>query len=559
MTITKILLPAIETGRFQFSRNAPRSKRTQPLDLPVWTSRHRAWLAPERAFDLERHRYLQALYAERSRHVVLMKAGQMGASEYLISYALHACDQRDATALYVFPTDTHVSDFSAERLGSAIEASDYLNSIVVDGSQSGNKRGADRVTLKRVRNRFIYLRGGQIKPNGKAPQLKSIAADVLILDEVDELDPRAPTIARKRLGHSRLGEERLVSTPTYPGLGIHAEWLESDRRHWHLRCAHCGERQPPAIEQVVSEWDELGRPIAWHGQDEGRAYVACRKCGRELDRLGEGEWVAEYPQRAVVGYHFSKLFSAQTDLLSVVENLDTVDETERREAFNQDLGLPYKPKGGNLDAETLDACRREYAHGARRETPCYMGVDVGRVLHVAVRSHADKETGERRQLFAGDVPNWDELGRLMQRFAPRAVVIDALPETTKAREFQAQYAKGRVFLAYYTSQAVGSKKEEFADWNNKEWVVNLDRTRVLDQTLARFYDGSNTLPANARDVRDYYNQMAAPVRVLEKDSKGQQVARYVETGPDHFAHAEAYCTAAAACPIAAGWARGASG
>ena len=79
-------------------------------------------------------------------------------------------------------------------------------------------------------------------------------------------------------------------------------------------------------------------------------------------------------------------------------------------------------------------------------------------------------------------------------------------------------------------------------------MVNLDRTRTLDRTLSRFYDGLNTLPAYARNLKDYYAHLTAPVRVLETGRDGQQVARYVESGPDHLAHAENYCTAAMHAP-----------
>jgi len=87
------------------------------------------------------------LYNQTSRRVVVRKASQVGVSEYLVSHALWSADQRSATVLYVFPTDKHVSDFSSARVGPAIEASAYLDAIIVEGGE----RGADRVTLKRVR------------------------------------------------------------------------------------------------------------------------------------------------------------------------------------------------------------------------------------------------------------------------------------------------------------------------------------------------------------------------------------------------------------------------
>jgi len=517
------------------------------LDLLTWMVLHRRKLQPGVPLDMARHRYLVDIYNETAQRVVLYKAGQMGVSEYLVSYALHAADQRQATPLYVFPTESDVSDFSSARIGPAIEASPYLSSIIIEGAAIGGKRGADRVTLKRVGDRFLYLRGGKVDPDGTATQLKSIAADVLILDEVDEMDPRAPAIAEKRLGHSDIAEVREASTPTYSGRGIHAGWLKSDQREWHVRCAHCGEWQSLSINQVVVEWDQLGRPVRWHGQAESRAWVACRKCGREVDRVSAGQWIAARPGVDIAGYHLTKLFSPATSLLDVVKALDTVDETRRKEAFNQDLGEPYTPRGGKLTETMLDDCRREYAHGPRKGLACWMGVDVGKMLHVVIRSF-DPEAGERPQIWAGGIESWKELGHTVQRFNPTVIVIDALPETTKAREFQAGFASGRVWLAYYTQQKVGTKHIEPQQWSWDDGVVNLDRTRTLDEMFADVVAGVATLPAHARDIRDYYDHLQAPVRVLEAGAGGIQVPRYVESGPDHFAHAENYARVAVSAP-----------
>ncbi|RPI64254.1 MAG: hypothetical protein EHM48_01145 [Planctomycetaceae bacterium] len=518
------------------------------LDLLTWSTLRRASLKTGTIFDLVRHRYLRDIYATTAREMCIYKASQMGASEYAVSYALHAADERDATVLYVFPTDTHVSDFSAARIGPAIEASPYLESIVVEGGAAagggdGRKlRGADRVTLKRIRNRFMYLRGGQVTPKGMAPQLKSIDADVLVLDEVDEMDPRAPSIAEKRLGHSSIGEQRWISTPTYHGIGIHAKWLESDQREWHVKCDACNDLQPLTIDRLVVEWDDLGRPTRWNDA------LLCRKCSAPLNHLGPGQWVAAFPGRDVIGFHLTKLFSSTVRLIDIVRALDTTDETKRREAYNQDLGEPYTPRGGQLTDIILDDCRREYAHGPVRGEKTVMGVDVGKVLHVVIRGPANPETGERPQRFAGEVESFEELGRKMKTFDVERAVIDALPETRKAREFQEAFKPGIVWVAYYVSQKTGLRTSDPSHWDADKGVVNLDRTRLLDMTFSRFYEQENTIPGYARDVRDYYAHLKAPVRTLEDGPGGEKVAVYIESGPDHLAHAENYCTVASMTP-----------
>jgi hypothetical protein len=129
----------------------------------------------------------------------------------------------------------------------------------------------------------------------------------------------------------------------------------------------------------------------------------------------------------------------------------------------------------------------------------------------------------------------------------KRAVIDALPETRKARELQSALRGIQIWLAYYVQLKTGSKNVESEAWDIDKSVVNLDRTRTMDQMYARFFDGKNTLPGFARDVQNYYDQMKAPVRVLE-DNNGEKIARYIETGADHFAHAENYCAVASKSP-----------
>lgn len=512
--------------------------------LLKWTEQYRQYLAPGKVFDTEGHRYMTAIYAEDNYpEVVMCKAGQIGASEYLISWLFWNADINNATGLYILPTDGDVSDFSAGRIGPAIEASEYLANIVIGAG--GEQRGADKVTLKRVRDRFIYLRGGKVRPNGSAPQLKSVPADALVLDELDEIDRKAIDLAKQRLGHSAIAATRMASTPTYPGVGIHAEYLNSDQREWHLRCESCGAQQAVTIDRLVREWDELGRPAKWNGDDAG-PFLACVKCDKPLDRLGAGEWVAAYPSRTVRGYALSRLFAAHRPLSEIIQGLSSVDESVRQQTYNQGLGLPYRPSTAHrLTDEILKSCQREYGLGAKPGAT-FMGIDVGRVLHVVIRGR--EADGNRPLRFAGTVQDFDEAARLIEKFGVKRCVVDALPETRQAREFQTAHKSGAVWLAYY----IGAKKEAEAEgWNEDDGVVNLDRTRTLDNLMALFSTAANgepgnTLPANIEAVEDYFSHLKALQRVLHKGRDGNQIPTYVETGPDHFAHAENYCAAAQA-------------
>lgn len=517
----------------------PASPAVERLSLLDWCLEHRPWLKTGLRLDLETHAYLRGLYADECREMVILKAGQMGISEYLLSWLLWNADEHKATGLYVFPTDTHVSDFSAARLGQAIEASPYLADLIVPAFE----RGADRVGLKRVGDRFMYFRGAKVDPKGRAPQLKSIDADALVLDEYDEMDRRAPAIARERLGHSAWAGVRIASTPTYAGVGIHAEFMATDGREWKVRCAHCGNWQTPELSDLIREYDALERPTVWNGM-EGEPYLACRKCQKPLDPTGPGEWVAAHPGREVHGYHVNGLVSPRKHLADIIGGgageqamgLMSTDESKRQQVINQKVGLPYRSTSAvALTDELLDACRRDYALGPR-PGGAFCGIDVGRVLNVVIRG------ADWSQRAAVQLPDFgQQLIDLLVEHGVLATTVDALPETRLARAFQQSLPRGAVWLAYYRDR---SKDMPPMEWKPDEMNVTADRTRTLDATFAQFRRAARgeqgaTLPANARDIVDYYSHLKAPERKLAKDAKGNSVAIYDEGG-----RADHYCLAA---------------
>jgi hypothetical protein len=204
----------------------------------------------------------------------------------------------------------------------------------------------------------------------------------------------------------------------------------------------------------------------------------------------------------------------------------------------------------SLTKAVLDACRREYLLGPR-PGDSYMGIDVGRLLHVVIR--ARQANGEYPLRWAAMIQSFDDASTLMKQFGVRVCVVDALPETRAVRAFQ-KANPGRVWLAYYPDQKKGSKEIEPAQWKQDDGVVNLDRTRTLDTMFGRFIaaargDPGNSLPINTDGLPDYYDHLKAPERVLRDSADGNQVAVYVESGPDHYAHAENYCAVATTAPV----------
>jgi hypothetical protein len=501
--------------------------RRHPDSLLDWTLAHRSFRGrPMRLIPA-----LAELYEDRHEFVVIQKAAQVGISEFLINTALWAADTAQGdrgNALYVMPTQTQVNDFSQARFDKAIGESDYLSSrLHPPPPQEG---GPARVQLKRLGQGYVYSRGADSRK-----QLTSVDADVVLLDEYDLMGEGVLELAQKRLASSELRWLRVASTPRLPEAGINELFLHSDQRYYFLKCLACGHRQR-------LEWDQ--------NVDLERAIVVCRRpdCRKALDHWAPGEWEPARPGNDIHGYHLNRLYSPWADLQAMVRASRATTPAALREFHNSDLGETFVPPGGQLSIGDLDACRRDYSDRDAEEgwhEPTDMGVDVGLKLHVVVRTRSD-ERGRTRLLFAGEIVSFEILDEWMEMYQVRTCVVDALPETRKAREF-AQRWKSKVYLAYYGRQEGDHQWAKDGDGVN---TVHTDRAQTLDEMFDRFKRGAAELPANARElggfaqngVGEYYRQMAALKRIMEQNSQGNWVYRYADEGkPDHYAHAEVYC------------------
>lgn len=412
--------------------------------------------------------------------------------------------------MLVFPADAVLYDFIRGRVNPAIEGSPYIKLMI---------RETDNVGIKSFGKAFIYYRGSQTES-----KLKSVDADCMLYDEVDELSGSTLALGEKRLGHSKLKWQRATSTPTYPGDGIDALYEQSDQMQWFVKCEHCNERQALTFQDNV---------------DLKTAEVICKKCRGKIDRLQIGEWVARFPDRTKRGYHINRLFCDRTDIAKLIENSQQTSQYEIKEFYNSDLGLPYAPKGNRIEKNVLRSCISPDYEMPCSGSDCVMGCDIGSLINVVIR----QPSANNKAVWIGTVKDFEELDKLFKMYSVAACVVDANPETRKAKEFQERF-RGKVYLAYYFG---GDDKREqlynvvHDDEDNVD-KVTINRTQAGDNVVNNFQKRINVLPANAEYIQDYFNQVIAPIRVLEKDKNGNDYAAYREFGKaDHYFHAEVYC------------------
>lgn len=442
---------------------------------------------------------------------MLSKAAQIGGTTWAILRSLHAC-LNGLNVIYFFPTRTDVIEFSKSRVGPLLGDNPFLSQKMTETDTAG---------LKRIGDAHLYLRGMQ-----STVGMKSVPADMVVFDELDETAPAAKTMAKERLAHSDYKRVIELSNPSLPDYGIDEQYQKSDQRHWTLRCPGCGRWTALEKEFPTKLGDEVH---VLRRRRDGTVYRACPGCEAELD-VTAGEWVADFPDRDIRGYRISQLFSVTVDPGDILEEYRTTRFPDR--FYNLKIGIPWADRERRLDvASVLALCGESEMAAGHGSGRCVMGVDTGRQLHVVVLRDAEP----KQIVHLAVCRDFAELDTLMERFRVSRCVIDGLPETHATREFAGSH-RGRVYMCFFNEHQRGGAK-----WNRDAMTVQINRTEALDASRALVRDREVTLPRQSQIVEQFAQHMAQDAKVLDEDEEtGIKKYRYVRLGANHFSMAFTY-------------------
>jgi hypothetical protein len=479
-----------------------------------------------RPYSFEGHEYLEAIVDDDHPDQTFEKGAQVGISTVALLKGLYVADHLGGKCVYYFQDDGAVSDFSSDRAAPVIRESDYLGERV---------RDTDRVGLKQIGAGSLYFRG--LFTKGKA---KSVDADFVILDELDEAKQEHKEFALDRLMHSDLQWVFALSQPSFPGYGIDAEFQDTDRRYWFLRCPACGARQCleldwPAQFIELTPRERKSRP------DGTTHYRGCKKCAARLD-MAAGEWVAESPSRNRRGYHLSQLFSQirPANYPNLATKLMAEFDAARRSQLKMGrfmisvVGFPYAGANARITDELLDAC--EGTGGFLREASwSFMGVDQGDMLAISIWV---RQAAGLVCAWIEETEDWARLDALMVRYGTAMCVIDAMPNKDSAKEFACRH-RGRVHIQYFGGKELRTGGELHRGKTSVP-VVTVDRTDTLDATVDGLEAGMFTLPdksaLSGRDLAAYLrfrSHLKMLIARIEETKTGRQQRVYLRNVQNH--------------------------
>jgi hypothetical protein len=515
-------------------------------------------------FSFKHHEYQILPINDVSKDLCTLKPSQVGWTEIWIRATLfYLVNYQGFTTIFTQPSQKQVQQFAKARVNPIIRSCSDAIQLGAVG------RALDAAELKQVGASFLYLKGTK-----GASEAISVPSDMNVYDERDFSVQLVINQYKSRLEHSQWGYERNVSTPTVPKYGVSELWERSDKKVRMCRCSACGDWQ--AISWPHSVWlrtepGDIWRPAA----DDDVLYESrsrlldgeycdgrfqCIPCGAELDRSGENmEWVAERPGfntfgAGVSGYSMSRMDVATKTALDIIKaRFGELGGYKRLQDFhNFCLGKAYVDAADTVTDDMFEAVLDESLGQVSTGVATYIGIDVGKTCHAVVKTgvrsaHRHKKAFLRFERIS-EAALKARVRAMVKEFRPVAIVIDAEPYESTVNELIKQFP-GIVFKARY-----GSRNYSL---NETSGEVSTPRTACIDSVFEEIREGDCGIFAKGRpeDVcgdfaKDGFKQHLQNLAKIheEDDETGDITYSYINTGPDHWAHAAAYAKVAEEVP-----------
>ena len=481
--------------------------------------------------NFKTHPYQIKIYHDKSPYIAIIKSTQNGISEYLLVRALaHAISGMNV--FYVLPTFELVKRSVDERYTKSVENTMYYRQMVRMVKDEMDVKQTESVKSKDIGNGNIAFVN-----SGSSSGFTEYPADEIIIDELDKCDNVNVEMAIERLAASEYRWQIKISNPTYKNTGIDAEFKDTDRQEWYVKCPSGHDVKLDWFKHIVRQTDDnryVIRDEDWNWDSERDVYPMCDKCGKPIDRKSKGIWIpgAKSDKR---GYRLTKLFSGTVTIFEMMDRFQKglKNDNIMQRFYNADLGEAFTAKGSSIDEEMISSCIRDYREG-KEDGLIIAGIDVGTYYHFVIKKIMPDQT--LKTLLIHKVIDTDELISVLKDYKVVAGVIDGLPETREAKKISRAFKL--MVLCYF-----GNVKSDSINLVNR--TITVQRTPSIDAVKEAVLTNVIQYPININSNKEFIEHMTSSVRVYNADRRvGGQIGAYewVEgSNPDHYLLATAYC------------------
>lgn len=311
-------------------------------------------------FDFSGRRYLRDIYNTDAQRLLLQCGRQVEKSTTLGNMVLtYACLRRYFRSLCVTPTEIQTSTFSKDKLQEPLNLSPELALFAVHPSSVMEK---NFYTPANIKLRYAFLH---------ADRVRGISADMLVLDELQDILTDVIPVIEEALSHSEYKILRYSGTPKSLDNTIAYYWERwSTQNEWAIPCDSCGG----------------GDYRYWNipGEDNiGPEFLWCSRCKKPINPdHDQAMWVSGFPSRvgdptSFEGFRIPQLITSWVDWAEI---LDKKRRYSRRQFYNEVLGLGYDSGDKPLTLSDVRAiCGPQPLNNPpiSRSSRYYMGIDWG--------------------------------------------------------------------------------------------------------------------------------------------------------------------------------------
>ena len=477
------------------------------------------------------------------REVVLMFPIQFGKTEVEANALGYIMDHSPGPAMVCLPGEVSMNKWVNQKLNPMIEETPAIRQAL---TSVASRDASNTRTFKDFAGGQLYLEHA-----GSPSRLKSTTVKYLLVDELDEFaaalttgDDPEELLEGRTSAFPATAKRLYISTPTLLGVSrIHARYLKSDRRRYHVACPHCGHAQP--LEWAGLHWIKdaaSGRPTA--------CWYVCRDCGATIDEhhktamLAAGRWVPENPEARARGYTLNGLyyqFGLGPRWLDLVEKwLDAQHDPAKLKTFvNDRLAEPWEDPAMRAVKHNVVADRAEPYR--LRQPPAWVlvvtaGIDTqddrwavqlvgwGRGMRYAVLDYLELPGDP------GDERHWPALTELLNAPLTRedgaALRLDAWAMDAGGHRTQAVYA-------YVRSKPVRRGLAIFGAVPNNAPVLSKPRAQEIDWKGRADKRGINVHHVGTVAIKHHLFQMLSTD--ADKSAEDRQCHFSDELPPDYFA------------------------
>lgn len=498
--------------------------------------------------DFDRFAFMIEPYEDWTPEQGSRKASQCGWSVmtniklfYAARYGIPGYNISSANVIYTLPSDSDVNVFVPSKTNLIIKNNPIIQDYLKD--EHGNSVDVDSIQRKKIQNSMVYFKGTRSKTAAIM-----LTSDLNIHDEADRSEKHVVDEYSSRTAQSPYKGSWLFSNPSAPLMPADLKYLESDQKHWFLKCERCGHWQ--YLDWFKLSEHTLKKNLHCYIDDTNGLYV-CSSCGTPItdENRKRGRWVKKYRDRTVSGYWVTHFMYSW---MSAKEMVHTERKKSKAYFMNFVRGLPYVGSDVTVDAQTIVQNIVIGEHPVIRGK-CALGVDNGDTKHWVL--------GDTEGIVAcGKTRDWNDIELLIKKYDP-ITVCDLNPYPNKPRELAQKHM--RFYCSFYILE---SKNYELIEWGqkDKQHMVYPVRNLLFDDMIAYMVNGNMKFFRSKAYWEEYISHWETMYRA---DMIGTQKAEEVRlsnpnnivkgvwlssTGQDHYCHATLFYYVALSKLFAAG-------